>query len=411
MNVNEPKFCVSCGTALSKTSEFCSKCGTKQPQVGNQAEAVNHEKDPVEANPNMVSAFILGIKDAFVFSKTLGRASYWWLFLDFTILNLILGSFLLTKATQMFSFGMSPLKLYDVPQLAVQLLASGLIVFLGVMMMSASIRRLHDTNHSGNYLWFIMLPVVGAVILAFMQAKPTDIKGQNYDKNAHSSKWQGKWQNWLVLGTLTILGTFFLNTVAYNDTMSKYSSTATGTAHATNSESTADEHSSSTESASEDNSKSIQLSDAKIDIADQKEYATDFSDSSWTNTNFVIDKVTVYKTEGTYKDGDKSDFKGIVKVHMKIRAGRDLTTYPAQGTLSTNDGQQVDADMHDSDDFDGELNANANREGNIYFLIPKLNSVKDLSTIRLKWSAYYETDNIDDENDHKEYDTTLNLAS
>lgn len=164
------------------------------------------------------------------------------------------------------------------------------------------------------------------------------------------------------------------------------------------------------ESSSEtDNKNQIELDDDKIDIKDSKEYSTTYSDSSWAGTTVKIDKVTVYKTDGEYSDGDDGKFNGIAKVHFDIKAGRDISMYATQATLNTNDGQQVDADLTDSDDFDGDLNSGAHSDGNVYFLLPKLDSVSSLKTLRLKFTSDYDTDDYDDDNSNHSYDVTVNL--
>lgn len=164
------------------------------------------------------------------------------------------------------------------------------------------------------------------------------------------------------------------------------------------------------ESSSEtDNKNQIELDDDKIDIKDSKEYSTTYSDSSWAGTTVKIDKVTVYKTDGEYSDGDDGKFNGIAKVHFDIKAGRDISMYASQATLNTNDGQQVDADTYDSDDFDGDLNSGAHTDGDVYFLLPKLDSVSSLKTLRLKFTSDYDTDDYDDDNSDHSYDVTVNL--
>ncbi|MEQ6218301.1 hypothetical protein ABMB44_05760 [Levilactobacillus brevis] len=65
--------------------------------------------------------------------------------------------------------------------------------------------------------------------------------------------------------------------------------------------------------------------------------------------------------------------------------------------------------MTDSDDFDGDLDSGTQTDGNIYFLLPSLDEISDLSDIRLKWSADYDTDDYDDDNDYKDFDVTLQL--
>ena len=158
-----------------------------------------------------------------------------------------------------------------------------------------------------------------------------------------------------------------------------------------------------------DNKNQIELDDDKIDIKDSKEYSTTYSDSSWAGTTVKIDKVTVYKTDGEYSDRDDGKFNGVVKVHFDIKAGRDISIYASQATLNTNDGQQVEADGYDSDDFDGDLNSGANANGDVYFLLPKLGSVSDLHTLRLKFDSSYDTDDYDDDNSDHSYDVTVNL--
>ena len=41
--------------------------------------------------------------------------------------------------------------------------------------------------------------------------------------------------------------------------------------------------------------------------------------------------------------------------------------------------------------------------------IKKINNVSDIQNIRLKFGSSYETDNMDDENSHHDYDITINL--
>ena len=153
--------------------------------------------------------------------------------------------------------------------------------------------------------------------------------------------------------------------------------TTTSKSAATNSDdsySDSDSEESSDSTDSDSDSDSITIGDDDIDIANQKAYSTSFTDSSWAKSTFKIDKVTVYKTDGTYTSGsgnDKKDFNGVVKVHMSIHAGQDISAYPTQAKLSTNDGQQVEADM-DSDDFDGDLNSGTDSDGNVYFVLSKL---------------------------------------
>jgi hypothetical protein len=146
----------------------------------------------------------------------------------------------------------------------------------------------------------------------------------------------------------------------------------------------------------------------RVNIKDAKTYSTTYSDSSWNDTTVKIDKVTVYKTKHEYSNDDGT-FNGIVKVHFDIHVDHDISMYATQATLNTDDGQQVDADMRASGNFDGDLNSGAHSDGNVYFLLPKLDAVSSLHTLRLKFDASYETEDFDDDNSMHTYDVTINL--
>jgi hypothetical protein len=169
---------------------------------------------------------------------------------------------------------------------------------------------------------------------------------------------------------------------------------------------------SSSEAQSSSATSSINIGSESIDVSDAINYKPNYNDSSWANSTFDINKITVYKTDGSYTYGsgsDKSDLQGIIKVHFKINAGRDITTYPTQATLSTDNGQQLDANTYDSDDFDGDLDSGTNTEGDVYFYVPKMKAASEIRTIRIKWDGYYDTDDYEDENSSHDFDATINL--
>ncbi len=172
---------------------------------------------------------------------------------------------------------------------------------------------------------------------------------------------------------------------------------------------TADSDDSEESESSESDDNTITLDDEDYEVTDSKDYKPSFSDSSWTNTKVGIDEVKVLQSDGTTEDSDGNEVNGIVAVHYTIDAGKDINMYPAQGTMNTNSGEQVEADMSASDDFDGELNSGASVDGWVIYFLKKLDSVGDLTSIRLKWDADYDTDDIDDDNFSHTYDTTIQL--
>lgn len=158
------------------------------------------------------------------------------------------------------------------------------------------------------------------------------------------------------------------------------------------------------------NTKKIHIDNQTATVINQTAYNPHFTDTSWSGTNVKIDKVTVSKIKPlTDHDEDDNVYKGVVKVHYVITATRDISIYPTQGTLNTSDGQQIDANQYTSDDFDGDINKGATKSGNVIYTLKTLNKVSDLKSLRLKWDANYDTDNMEDDNAYKTYDVTVDL--
>ena len=424
--MSETKYCINCGKAIPTNATFCPFCGATQDKVAstedqNTITSEQHNTPNQPEHVNMWTALKLGMRQTFTWSQRITRPQYWWLYLDLVLISLVLTIVLGIRAYSYPAFILSPLHV-NVLQTVLLLIFSALMVWTSVMQFTASARRLHDSNRSAHYLWFYLLPLVGPILIIVFLCQRSEPAGKRFDRLASQPKpWTHKWWTWCLLVLLT-LGYAALINITARDTAMDAALTTTSKSATTNSDdsysdSDSEESSDSTdsdsdsESDSDSDSDSITIGDDDIDIADQKAYSTSFTDSSWAKSTFKIDKVTVYKTDGTYTSGsgnDKKDFNGVVKVHMSIHAGQDISAYPTQAKLSTNDGQQVEADM-DSDDFDGDLNSGTDSDGNLYFVLSKLSSVKDITSIRLKWDASYDTDDYDDDNAYKTFDTTLNL--
>ncbi|APX72040.1 hypothetical protein M5C72_02540 [Companilactobacillus allii] len=157
-------------------------------------------------------------------------------------------------------------------------------------------------------------------------------------------------------------------------------------------------------------SKTIELDNDEATVLKEVSYNPNYNDDSWAGTKVNIDRVKV-ATIKPFKDEEENNnvYKGIVIVHFNVSASQDIDFYPTQGTLVTNDGQQVDANSYSSDNFDGQIAKNAKKSGNVMFTLTTLDNPKDLKNIRLKWDADYDTDNMDDDNAYKTYDITINL--
>jgi len=411
---DKPKmYCIHCGKEIPAGVRFCPFCGTEQTNVSNMAT----ETTPVETDhrnaphsdkpdkPNMLTALKLSMRDLFTISKRLDRADFWWLYLDIFIIGVILNLCLSPVLKQM---AYSANIIWPV----ILFLLAIIYALTTIGLFTAEIRRLHDTNRSGHFLWLLLIPIVGSIVVIVLLAQKSNAAGTRFESATPHKPWVKQWWTWVILALVTIVLTITFGYSARVIADSELSSYNDTTSTSSNSEDSSTSDDTDTDSDSDSTSTdSIDLDDSTIDIADKQSYSLNYSET-WSESTFSIDKVTVYQTDGEYSEGsghDKTSFNGIVKVHMAIDAGRDIDAYPTQATLSTSDGQQVDADMSDSDDFDGELDSGTQTDGNVYFLLPKLDDVSDLTSIRLKWSADYDTDDMDDDDAYKDFDATLQL--
>ncbi|KJW12781.1 DUF805 domain-containing protein [Levilactobacillus spicheri] len=413
------KYCINCGREIPTAATFCPFCGASQSATESSQPiqpATNDSATDSHPHFNMWSAFRLGVSQVFTWHQRIARPAFWWLYLDLVIISLILSTISANTIFRAPAFWFDP-SFFSWSSFIWLLIYSACLSFTSVMQITATVRRLHDTNRSAHNLWWLLLPIAGPIVLIVFLAQKSQPAGSRFDRPAKNSKsWIHKWWTWCILVLLTILYVFSYNYTGYvtattTSQASEFQSTVPDdTASDTTDDTSEDDDSDEDDSSSDD---SVMIGDSKIDVSDSQTYDTDYSDSNWAGSTFSIDEITVYETDGTYTQGsgsDKEEFQGVIKIHMNIQAGRDITAYPTQSKLSTNDGQQVDVDS-DSDDFDGDLNSGTESDGYLYYVIPNLSDVSDITQIRLKWDAYYDTDDIDDDNDYKTFDATINLNS
>lgn len=212
--------------------------------------------------------------------------------------------------------------------------------------------------------------------------------------------WYKKWWFWVLVVILVIFGIGLINGGS-DDSASKTTSSK-GSAHKTTK---------AEKQPAEKAEKNITVDYDFYHVVSEKVYKLNYSDTSWNAATVKVDKVTVYKlTHGyKYKSANDGTFQatGFVRIHLTVSPNRDISAYPAQGTAIFSNGEQHEADSGES--WDGDIAKGAIKSGNVTIPVKDLSSPSSLKSIRFKFDANYDTNNMDDDNSNKTYDMTLNI--
>lgn len=229
---------------------------------------------------------------------------------------------------------------------------------------------------------------------------PKKITDENGNQFVEVKPWYKRWWIWVII---VVVAVFAIGAIGGgNDDSSSKSDSSTKKA-AISQTKDADDTGTTTNG-------TVKIDNGTATVLSKQTYDPNWSDNTWAGTTVKIDKVTVIKIKPLKDTSENSNvYNGIVKVHYEVSPTQDIQFYATQGTLNTNDGQQVDANLYSSDNFDGDINSGATKSGNVIYMLKTLDDVKNLTSLRLKWHASYETDDYEDENAYKDYDITINL--
>lgn len=216
-------FCTKCGVKNPEDAKFCYKCGNEmygtKDNYSNNKIVNNNEKenedvegnvdknietfttifrnkytveddyddkgneDEVSVNP--LASFWGGILD---FYGKLGRRDFWAAVIIMAAINIVILALCLWVNFVPFWW------LYDV------------IFFVATL--SASVRRLHDTNRSGAYVLLNLIPFVGQIILLVMLLQ----------KGVTKSYVNPRWDGVMAIATIVlVMGGFLVGGVVYSD--------------------------------------------------------------------------------------------------------------------------------------------------------------------------------------------------
>lgn len=154
----------------------------------------------------------------------------------------------------------------------------------------------------------------------------------------------------------------------------------------------------------------VKLDYKSYKYSQKKTYNLNQDVNSWDYANVKINNVTIYKLAKTYKkvglDGKKGNC--LVIINMTVKANKDISFYPTQGSVSTNAGQQAEA-MMGNDDFDGDLDSGISKTGDVAVVYNNVNKISDIKKLRFKFDAYSQDDNDDSDDSSNSYDLDINL--
>lgn len=125
----------------------------------------------------------------------------------------------------------------------------------------------------------------------------------------------------------------------------------------------------------------------------------------------MLDAVKSYgQNEIVVNDENKDKTTVVVKMKIKNNNEFAINTYPSQGTIITNTGEQKDADLIASTSFDGEIFEGVESEGYVLFNVDKT-TPEDLSSFKFAFTSNHENGTPEDYNDdyYGEHKLEVNL--
>ena len=150
--------CINCGAQILHDAKFCAACGApvyKEPSADARPQGQNQEAPGVSGDREISMApstqdrdqgplawYLEALKKYAVFSGRARRKEYWYFVLFTFLIGVALGFVDMTGV------------LGNVYTLAVL-----------IPSITVDVRRLHDTDHSGWWLWIVLVPLIGAIVL------------------------------------------------------------------------------------------------------------------------------------------------------------------------------------------------------------------------------------------------------
>ncbi|RDY22842.1 hypothetical protein CHF27_011005 [Romboutsia maritimum] len=115
------------------------------------------------------------------------------------------------------------------------------------------------------------------------------------------------------------------------------------------------------------------------------------------------------QNEIVVNDENKDKVTVVVKFEIKNNNDFKICTYPTQGTIITNTGEQKEADLIASESFDGDIHEKVTREGHVLFNLDKT-KVDDLTSFKIAWNTSHDNGTADNYDDDYHKDNKLEVT-
>lgn len=183
VNINNvaTKFCSNCGSKIPATASFCTNCGTEITVESKTDSNLVPVDKPYNENiqPDPISSFILFFKDTFHISKRLGRADYWWARLTSLIIGLTLSLFWVSAMVRSIGSESAGSSILTIILIIISFVFG---IWYMIALITAGVRRLHDIGLSGAFMFLMILPSIGEMILFIMTLLPSKQANNRYAK-------------------------------------------------------------------------------------------------------------------------------------------------------------------------------------------------------------------------------------
>lgn len=149
-------FCGKCGKKTEDSARFCDNCG-KELMTGGRNKPTSEVEFGMSTTPHVLQKPIKNDmkSNLFSFKGRLNRSRYFWRSLALALPNACLYALTVIMG---FSLGLEIM-------LVIMALSFMISAICFVSSLSLTVRRAHDLNKGGRYVWWLLLPVVNLFVM------------------------------------------------------------------------------------------------------------------------------------------------------------------------------------------------------------------------------------------------------